>query len=82
VQAGQVTVQYDDVVVVHAGPFEGAVAVEGHVDGHGLPTQASGDGLGQHPFVLDHKHAHWNPFVATAPWNGTPDAGGGCVRPL
>ena len=54
----QVPVEDDDVVAVGGGLLQGHAAVAGHVDGHALPAQAPGDGVGQRLFVFHHQHAH------------------------
>jgi hypothetical protein len=54
----QVAVEHHHVVVVDRQPLEGGVAVVGHVDGHGVPAQATGDGVGQQPLVLHDQHPH------------------------
>ena len=55
---GQVAVEHHDVVAVDGDPIEGGAAVVGDVDGHRLPAQATGDGVGQYLLVLDHQHSH------------------------
>ena len=58
VQAGQVQVEADHVVVVDARLVDGLVPVVGDVDGVALPTQAARDRVGQVGLVLDDQHPH------------------------
>ncbi|MCX4697606.1 hypothetical protein [Streptomyces sp. NBC_01373] len=56
--AGQIAVEYDDVVAVDLDALQGGRPVEGQVDRHPLPAQPGGDGLGELFMVLDHQHTH------------------------
>ena len=58
VDAGQVAVEDDDVVVVLAGQAQGGGPVVGDVDGHALAAQAAGDGVGHDPPVFHHEQSH------------------------
>ena len=42
------------------------LAVTGHVDGHALPAQAAGDGVGQGLFVFHDQHSHGAMVPASA----------------
>ena len=57
-RAGQVAVEHDDVVRVHARVEQRAVAVAGDVYGHALPAEPAGDRIGDAPLVLCHQHPH------------------------
>jgi hypothetical protein len=59
----QVAVEDDHVVGGHGDAIKGAGAVVGHVDGHRLPAQTPGDGVGQHLLVLHHQHSHLVPHA-------------------
>jgi hypothetical protein len=58
VDAGQVPVQHDHVVVVDHGTVEAGRAVERDVDGHPVAAQPDGDGLRHLRVVVDHEHSH------------------------
>ena len=58
VDAGQVTVQDDDVVGVQQRLLDGGRAVVGHVRADALVAQAVGDVVGQFGLILDHEHPH------------------------
>jgi hypothetical protein len=58
VEAGQVQVQADHVVVVDAHLVDRLLAVVGDVDGVALPTQAARDRVGQVGLILDDQHPH------------------------
>jgi hypothetical protein len=55
---GQIPVEDHHVVVVDVEALQGLVAVVGDIDGHRVPPQPGGDGVGQQPFVLHHQHPH------------------------
>ena len=56
--AGQVTVQDDDVVLIDQGLLDGGRAVVGHVRSDALVAQAVGDVVGQFGLIFDHEHPH------------------------
>ena len=58
VDAGQVTVQDDDIVGVQQRLLDGGRAVVGHVRADALVAQAVGDVVGQFGLILDHEHPH------------------------
>jgi hypothetical protein len=61
VDAGQVSVQYDDVVAVDVQLGGGVEPGVGDVDGHALVSEALGDVVGQSPHVFDDQHPHGHP---------------------
>jgi hypothetical protein len=67
VDAGQVTVEHQHVVVVDADPFHRGVTVIGDVDRHRLRAQPLGDHVGKEAFVFDHEYPH--AAIASDPWS-------------
>jgi hypothetical protein len=61
VDAGQVPVQYDDLITVEVQLGGGVQPVISDVDSHALVSQALGDVVGQSPHVLDDQHPHGTP---------------------
>ena len=54
----QVPVQDDHVVAVGGGLLQRHAPIGRDVDGHPLPAQAAGDGVGQGLLVFHHEHTH------------------------
>src|SRR5262249_39168953 len=67
VQAGQVSVEHDHVVVVEQGPLKPGRAVERDVDGHPRLAQPGGDRLGHLLIVFDHKYPHRHSLPTPGP---------------
>lgn len=61
VQAGQIPVEHDHVVVADERAIEPCRAVVGDIDGHLRPAQAHADRVGQLFIVFDHQDAHRHP---------------------
>jgi hypothetical protein len=57
-EAGEVSVEDDHVIVVDQRAAEPGLTVDGYVDGHSSPPEAAGDGLGQLRVVFDHQDPH------------------------
>ena len=68
VDARQVTVEHDDVIVVDGRVRERVGTVEGEVDRHALVPQPVGDRGGQALVIFDDEHAHRHsmPLAVTA----------------
>ena len=66
VDARQVPVEDDHVIVVLEGALQSRGAVEGDVDRHLRPAQRRADDLGQFLVVFDHEHAHRLPHLRLA----------------
>ena len=65
-EAGQVAVEHDHVVVVDERARQASLAVERDIDRHPRVTQAGRDRFGQLLVVLDHKYPHlWLLVVMT-----------------
>ena len=67
VQAGQVAVEHDHVVVDDPGAPERLLAVRGDVGGDPVAAQDPGDRLGQLGVILDHQDSHRPPKDARPP---------------
>ncbi len=62
----EIPVEDHDVVAVGGRLLQRDATVAGHVDGHPLPAQAAGDGVGQGVFVFHDQHAHGAMVPSTA----------------
>ena len=56
--ARQIAVEDDDVVLVDRQVTERIGAVQGDIDGHAFLAQAGGDGFGQHLVIFDDEQSH------------------------
>ncbi|GAA0961454.1 hypothetical protein Vau01_044210 [Virgisporangium aurantiacum] len=68
-QHRQVAIEHDHVVTGDAGALQGGITVESDIDGHTLPPQNHGHGVGQFDVILDQQHPHDRTVFQIAGYN-------------